>query len=283
MTFTIDPATRIGAVALSVGDLARSLDYYQQTIGLRVLERARGVATLGVAGAPLLHLREIPGARLVPRATGLYHFALCVPARRDLARLIRHFADTRTQIAGASDHLFNESVYMSDPDGHGVEISCDRPRASWLDARGHLRGDTMPLDLGTILGELGPGEAVWEGLPADTVMGHIHLRVDQLAAAERFYIGVLGFERTLTLPSACFVSAGRYHHHIAVNTWAGAGVPAPPEGAARLLSYEVRLPGPAALDAVVERVRAAGIALAQDEQGWSVRDPSHNLVLLRGA
>lgn len=281
MPFTIDPAARIGVVALSVADLARSLDYYQETIGLRVLERAGAQATLGVTGAALLRLREQPGARLVRRATGLYHFALRVPARRDLALVIRHFAERRTPVDGASDHLFSEALYLSDPDGHGIEIYHDRPRDAWFDARGELRGATLPLDLGAILEELDSGGPGWQGLPPGTDLGHIHLQVADIAAAERFYVGVLGFERMMGMPSASFVSAGRYHHHIGMNTWAGVGVPPPPAGAARLLSYELCLPGPDALGALAEHVRAAGLPLEQDALGWAVRDPAHNLVLLR--
>lgn len=281
MTFTIDPATRIGAVALSVADLTRSLDYYQETIGLRVLERAGAEATLGVAKSALLRLRQQPGARLVRRATGLYHFALRVPTRRDLALVIRRFAERHTPVDGAADHLFSEALYLSDPDGHGIEIYHDRPRESWFDAQGELRGATLPLDLGPILAELDGGAPAGDALPPGTDMGHIHLQVADLAAAERFYVGVLGFERMMGMPSASFVSAGRYHHHIGMNTWAGVGVPAPPAGAARLLCYELCLPDRDALAALTERVRAAGLGLEQQAQGWSVRDPAHNLVLLR--
>jgi catechol 2,3-dioxygenase len=280
MASIIDPETTIGLVSLSVADLARSLAYYQHNIGLAVLDSGDGSATLGTGTTPLLRLQETPGARLVRRATGLYHFALRVPTRRDLARVIVHFAETRTPIDGASDHLVSEALYLSDPDGHGIEVYHDRPRSAWYDANGAFRMDTIRLDIEAILGELEAGEPAWSGLAAGTDMGHIHLQVADIAAAERFYIGVLGFERMAGMPSASFLSAGGYHHHIGMNTWAGVGAPAPPEGAARLLSYELRLPSAAALDAVLERVRAVGIALVEQGQAWALRDPSHNLVLL---
>src|SRR6476661_4908773 len=122
MTALINPATTIGTVTLSVSNLQRSLDYYQHTIGLALVQSEAGSATLGIGTTPLLGLHEFPGARLVRRATGLYHFALRVPSRRDLARLLRHFAETSYQIGGASDHVFSEALYLSDPDGHGIEI-----------------------------------------------------------------------------------------------------------------------------------------------------------------
>ncbi len=271
----------MGAVALSVANLERSLAYYQHTIGMSILHSDAASATLGIGTRPLLRLHEVPGARLVRRATGLYHFALHVPSRRDLARVLRHFADIGYRIDGAADHLFSEALYLSDPDGHGIEIYRDRPRDTWFDAQGNLRGASDPLDFEDILRELDGDDVPWIGLAPGTDMGHVHLQVADIRAAEEFYIGVLGFERMTALPTASFVSAGGYHHHLGMNTWAGIGVSAPPEGAARLLSYEVLLPDEAALGAVLDRVRAAGLPMAEDAHGWAVRDPSHNLVLLR--
>lgn len=281
MTTRIDAATMIGAVALSVSSLQRSLAYYQQAIGLTLLSQQRNQAMLGVGSTALLQLHEVPGARVVRRATGLYHFALRVPSRQDLARVIRHFAENDIAIGGASDHIFSEALYLSDPDGHGIEIYRDRPRDTWYDAQGRMPAASNPLDLQGILAELHAGTPAWDGLPSGTDMGHIHLQVADIRAAEHFYLDVLGFERMIGMPTASFVSAGGYHHHIGMNTWAGIGVAAPPEGAARLLSYELLLPGAAALQAVTERVRDAGVPISEHEQGWAVRDPSHNLVLLR--
>ncbi len=281
MTATIDAATTIGAVTLSVGNLQRSLDYYQHTIGLSLLHVDAANATLGVGTRPLLHLVEVRGARLVRRATGLYHFALRVPTRRDLAHVLRHFSNRGYCISGAADHLFSEALYLSDPDGHGIEIYCDRPRDTWYDAQGNLRGASDPLDLEGILRELDGDTTPWDGLPLGTDMGHIHLQVADLRTAEQFYLHVLGFERMTRLPSASFISAGGYHHHIGMNTWAGVGVAAAPEGAARLLSYEVLLPDQNALCAALNRLNAAGIPATEETYGWAVFDPSHNRVLLR--
>ena len=279
----IAPETHIGAVSLSVADLARSLAYYQNSIGLKLLDKTKDTAALGAGNTVLLRLHEFPGARLVRRATGLYHFALRVPSRRDLARVIQHFADSKTNIGGASDHLVSEALYLSDPDGHGIEIYRDRPSKTWFDAQGNPIGGTDPLNVREIMGELTAAETAWTGLPEKTDMGHVHLQVANIADANQFYMGVLGFEPTGQMPSASFISAGRYHHHIGMNTWAGVGVPPPPETAARLLSYEIVLPHQAALDDVLARVRAAGVLLDQNSTGWTMRDPSHNLIVLRVA
>jgi catechol 2,3-dioxygenase len=172
-------------------------------------------------------------------------------------------------------------LYLSDPDGHGIEIYRDRPRDTWYDTQSKLRVASDPLDLRDILQELDGDESPWNGLPVGTDIGHIHLQVANIRDAERFYVDVLGFERTIGMPMASFVSAGGYHHHIGMNTWAGIGVPFPPEGAARLLNYEVVLPNQHALSAVINRIRAAGVTLTENPEGWVVRDPSHNRILLR--
>jgi catechol 2,3-dioxygenase len=281
MNSHIDPTTTLGVVTLSVADLQRSVDYYQRAIGMAVLSRSADSVTFGVGSLPLLRLHEVTGARLVRRATGLYHFAIRVPSRHALARVIRHFADSNVRISGASDHIFSEALYLSDPDGHGIEIYRDRPRDTWYDQQGRLQGGTDPLDLQGILGELTDNELPWDGLATGTDMGHIHLQVADIRAAEHFYLDILGFERMIGMPTASFVSAGGYHHHVGMNTWAGIGVAAPPEAAARLLSYEIMLPNAEALNTVLDRVRTAGLSLTEDAHGWAVRDPSANVVLLR--
>jgi catechol 2,3-dioxygenase len=197
--------------------------------------------------------------------------------------VVAHFAQAGTPVSGASDHLVSEALYLYDPDGHGIEVYRDRPRSGWYDTSGMLQMTTARLDIDGVLSELDDAGPGWEGLPAGTDMGHIHLQVADIAAAEHFYVDLLGFERMVGMPSASFVSAGGYHHHIGMNTWAGVGVPAPPEGAARLLSYEVRLPSEEALGAVLERARVAGIPVAEQAEGLAVRDPSHNTVVLRTA
>lgn len=280
MASIIDPATTIGLVSLSVADLERSLAYYQERIGLHLLDRTSESATLSVADVPLLRLHESPHARQQRQATGLYHFALRVPTRHALAQMLDHLARTQTPIGGAADHIVSEALYLSDPDGHGIEIYRDRPREAWYDERGNFAMGTLPLDIDGLLREL-PAEASWNGLAVGSDMGHIHLHVAHLAVAEQFYTTVLGFEQMAHMPSASFVSAGGYHHHIGMNTWAGVGVPAPAADAARLLSYEIVLPTQASLYTTLDRIRDASIPLEQHADGWLVRDPSANTIVLR--
>jgi catechol 2,3-dioxygenase len=277
----IDPGTTVGSVALVVENLTRSLNFYEQRIGLTVLERAGDSATLGTEREVLLRLGEMPGAQQVGRSTGLFHFALLVPSRLELARTIAHLVETKTAIDGASDHHVSEAIYLNDPDGHGIEIYRDRPRSSWLDNDGNFLINTTPFDVTGVMGELEGGAPPWRTIHPDTVVGHIHLRVADLERAEAFYTGVLGFQVMAQMESALFISAGGYHHHIGLNTWAGVGIPAPPENAVRLLHYELRLPTAEALDPVLARLRAAGIKPAQQEDGWLVQDPSQVGVLLK--
>jgi catechol 2,3-dioxygenase len=282
----IDPRVALGVVALSVADLDRSLNYYQQGLGLTLLERKGKRATLGAGSRRLLEIAELPGARPVRRVTGLYHFALLLPSRVELARTLKHLADSGTRIDGASDHLVSEALYLSDPDGHGIEIYHDRPDNTWYDQNGRLVGDTLPLDIGSLLAELGPGHDNWSGLHAEAKMGHIHLHVADLDDAEQFYGRVLGFgspPTSVQIATARFLAAGGYHHHLGLNTWAGAGAPPPPDDASRMLSFEILFPDRDSLDQTVGRIQAAGIEVTEQGGAWLVADPSYNAIVLRVA
>lgn len=276
--FVVDPATHVGLVSLTVSDLARSLRFYGEVLGFSVAERHNGRALLAASGAPLLELVEQAGARpKPPRTTGLYHFAVLLPSRADLGRSLRRLAEMRWRLQGAADHLVSEALYLADPDGNGIEIYRDRPRPDWPVRGGQVQMATDPLDSDGILGELAGDDRPWSGLPAGTTMGHIHLHVADLKQAEAFYCGVLGFEvMQRSYPGALFVSAGGYHHHLGLNTWAGAGAPPQPAGTAGLRYYSVALPDAEALSRLVERVRAAGIAVEARGDSWRLRDPSSN-------
>jgi catechol 2,3-dioxygenase len=279
---SLDPKTTTGSVALIVTDLDRSVHYYHDNIGLQIQHQSAHTARLGVGGRTLLQLTEQAGARPVQRGrTGLYHFAILTPSRAELSRTLHHLTATATRIDGASDHGVSEALYLSDPDGHGIEIYRDRPRAEWPISQGELQMTLDPLDARGILAESDGNESAWTGLHADTVIGHIHLHVTDLPSAEKFYVDTLGFDLMQHFGNqAAFVSAGGYHHHLGLNVWAGVGAPPPPADAARLDWYELRLPDPTALDAMVNRLEAAQIAVTQTEQGWSIRDPAQNQVVL---
>ena len=279
----IDPRTAIGTVHLTVSDLGRSRSFYERVLGLSSRERDDGLA-LGVDGErPLIELRGDSSApRLDRRATGLFHLAVLLPSRRDLAFALARLAETRWPLDGASDHLVSEALYLSDPDGNGIEIYRDRPRGQWREVDGRLQMATLPLDLRDIASELpAPGAAQVEP-PAETRIGHVHLQVSELERTEAFYSGVLGFDVMVRgYPGALFVAAGGYHHHIGLNTWHSAGSGPPSPGAVGLRYFEVELPDGTGLDTVLERVTAAGLRAEAIDGGQLVRDPSGNGVLLR--
>ena len=278
----IPAATRMGAVHLTVADLDRSIAYYEWALGLRAGERQDGRVALSAGGEDLLVLYEQPGARSARGYCGLYHFALLLPERVDLARWLAHAARERAPLVGLSDHYVSEAIYLSDPDDHGIEVYWDRPREVWEGAVAE-RLTTVALDTRSLLGELEDGAgAVFDGLPAGTVMGHVHLRVADIPSTIAFYRDVLGFALMASLgTSAAFLSAGGYHHHLGANTWESAGAPPAPADAATLRRATVVLPDAAARDRVAGQARAAGFeVVAVDDGGVLVRDPSGNPVVL---
>lgn len=279
----IDPATQMGLVSVTVADLERSLAYYQEALGFALLDRDATHATLGAGEAPLLLLSAEPGARPWPHErrsyTGLYHFAILLPTRADLGRWLRHWLESGFPPPGQSDHLVSEALYLRDPDGHGIEIYRDRPRSEW-----HWNGDQVqmaidPIDMRSLLAE--GREAPWTGMPAGTRLGHMHLQVGDIPQAEAFYHGVLGFDVTQgSLPSALFISAGGYHHHIGMNTWHSQGAGPAPAGTAGLQFYTIEFPSVAARDAVLTRVRAANGTISETGRVVAIQDPWANTIVM---
>jgi len=283
---SIHPDTSMGSVRLTVSDLRQSGAFYERTLGLEARDQDDGTLALGVSGGhPLIELRGNSTAPPLNRsATGLFHLAILMPSRRDLAFALARLAEARWPLDGASDHLVSEALYLSDPDGNGIEIYRDRPREEWRHSAGQLEMATLPLDLGSLLGDLSGVDELQRLAPPGTEMGHVHLQVADLSDAESFYSGVLGFDVMVRgYPGALFVSAGGYHHHLGLNTWHSAGSAPPLEGAIGLRSFEITLPDSNELDRVLERVRAAGLELEQSDLGSLVRDPSGNRVLPRAA
>ena len=265
---------RLGAVRLQVTDLPRSLDYYQTVLGLRAVDSGDATAALYADGepAPLVELVERRDASPIRANSrlGLYHFAILLPDRAALGRFLAHLAQLGTRL-GASDHLVSEALYLRDPDGLGIEVYADRPRSTWRIVNGEIAMATDPLDSAGVLAA-GQG-APWTGMPAGTVMGHVHLHVGDIDAASRFYHDALGLDRMVSsYPGALFLSAGGYHHHLGVNTWAGAAPPAS-ERDARLLEWRVLLPSADELRIVAERIAAAGHPVDRDGSTWVTRDP----------
>jgi catechol 2,3-dioxygenase len=286
---------------LQISNLERSLNFYQEILGLQPVaqpadsaaaSRLRQVALSPSGGPPvLLRLTELPGAR--PRArhtSGLYHLALRLPDRRSLALLLQRLVEHGWPISGVADHLVSEAIYLSDPDRLGLELYIDRPRATWNWQDGQVVMATDPLDLNDLLREA--SGAAWTGLPPTTDLGHVHLHVSDLASAEEFYSRRLGFQvMQRAYPGALFLAAGGYHHHLGLNIWAGAGAPPPAPEAVGLLWFSLAIPGPAAYQELLERLRSAGLPFSsQDAAALSpaasgsavlVQDPAGNRVELR--
>jgi catechol 2,3-dioxygenase len=269
--------TRLGAAELTVTDLDRSVAYYQDAIGLSQHSRDGQTAALGAGGEDLLVLHERPDARPAGRHAGLYHLALLHPDREELGRAVMRLAATRTGIEGASDHGVSEAIYLSDPDGNGLELYADRPRDQWppADTGERVRMFVQPLDLRDVVAGV-QGEQPQRRATEGLVMGHMHLHVSDLRAAVAFYGDVLGLELMTGLPSAAFMAAGGYHHHLGINTWRGEGVPPAPEDAVGLRSWTVVVEDADQLAALRERADAAGVEHADADGGLALRDPSGN-------
>jgi len=272
-----------GAVRLNVADRERARAFYEQTIGLREIGDDDGALQLGADGAASVELVETPDApHRPPGTTGLFHLAILVPSRLELARALRRIVASGQSLTGASDHLVSESLYLSDPEGNGIEVYRDRPKEDWPYAEGELQMATLPLDLDRIAGELADADADIGSMATETRIGHVHLNVGDLAGAEAFYCGLLGFDVTARgYPGALFVSTGGYHHDLGLNTWAGQGAPPPPHGALGLNRVELVVDAPSELDRLEGRLSDAGIGAGRADGAVQTADPFGNDVLLR--
>jgi catechol 2,3-dioxygenase len=277
---TISPKTKLGYVSLTVPDLDRSLPFYREVLGFKLHGREGDTARLGAGKGDLLVLKENPEAKHPAFATGLYHFAILVPSRLELARSLKQMADMGTAFQGFADHGVSEAIYLADPDGNGIEVYRDRPKSEWYDSRGRFHMTTAPLDMEGVMRELEQDPQKWSGFDKDTVLGHMHLQVSSVKPAEAFYRSVLGMGLMLNWGTASFVSAGGYHHHIGMNIWNSAGAPPPPPDAAGLRYFTVKLPDADSLAQIADRVHAAGLPLTETEEGLSVADPSSNGIVL---
>jgi catechol 2,3-dioxygenase len=265
----LDPNTSLGSVRLNAGDQDSLAAFYERTVGLRQLARD-GVVTLGTdADRPVVELAPAPDAPPRPAGTtGLFHLAILVPNRLELARALRRVSESGWRFTGASDHLVSEALYLRDPEGNGIEIYRDRPREEWRQSNGEIEMDTLPLDLDGVLEELAADDSPAAAMAPGTRLGHVHLNVADLRASEAFYAGALGFDVTVrSYPGALFVSAGGYHHHVGLNTWMGEGVPPPPPGARGLNRFEIVLGSGAELDAAERHLADAGVEVSRDPGG----------------
>ena len=283
MRFHRGSHTFVEQVKLKVMDLERSLAFYQQVVGFRVLDRTERTASLTADGhTALLFIKQPEDVALLQgRTTGLYHFALLLPTRSDLAQMVRQLAASGIQI-GSADHLVSEALYFSDPDGNGIEIYRDRDPSEWTWRNGIVQMTTDPLDFRDLLSSEPPRE--WDGLPAGTLMGHIHLHVSELRKTEEFYVKGLGFNVISRFGSqALFISTANYHHHIGLNTWNGVGAPKPPANSVGLRSFTLVFPDDAARNQAVAALQEIGASVENERGIWMTEDPSGNRIQLERA
>ncbi|MCS7222428.1 MAG: VOC family protein [Anaerolineae bacterium] len=289
--FRLHPRTRPAAVALTVINLLRMLDFYQRLLGLRLHRHEDGMAVLGAGGPDLLYLVEDRTARRYRGTSGLYHFAVLLPDRRELARAIARLIRAGYPNA-PTDHVMTKTTYLDDPEGNGIELYCESPEdgefivdgqrfyARWADGR--WSDGREPLDLHALFAYLRPDDDLAAPMPPSTRIGHVHLHVGNLDEAMRFYHEVLGFDHRglMRLFRMGMVSVDGYHHHIGFNTWQGEDAPSAPPNAAGLRWFSLALPDEAAREAVLANVRRHGLMPECHELGWQVRDPSGNRIVL---
>lgn len=280
MNFHQEPITFVGQVDLKVQNLERSLTFYKEVIGFKVLEQTERSAQLTADGKTvLLSIQQLD--HVVPKqgkTTGLYHFALLLPSRVDLAEIVQHFIENGVRF-GSSDHLVSEALYLSDPDGNGIEIYIDRDPSVWDWHHGEVAMTVDPLNFRDLLAN--GKQQPWRGLPNGTVMGHIHLHVSELGKAEEFYIKGLGFEVVNRYGSqALFISDGKYHHHIALNTWIGVGAPAPSPNHVGLESFAIMLPNEEKKNKIIDQLKNMGASVTEENGSIVTMDPSGNRIHL---
>lgn len=263
----------LGAAALAVADLDRSVDFYTQALGMTELARDGRTVTMGAGQTALIHLIEQAGAiQQPPRSTGLYHVAILFPSRVHLGHALLKVDRSGWPFQGFGDHFVSEAAYLADPDGNGLELYRDRPRETWTWNGEMLNMGTAELDVRGIVNEVRTPDPSWT-MPEGTVVGHMHLRVGDVAAGDAFYRTLIGFDVMVKMPSAYFFSAGGYHHHLGTNNWQSRGAGAPPPESVGLRWWTVKLPDAAAVSQVESRLQAGHVPTTPISGGFEARDP----------
>src|SRR5215218_1881442 len=273
-TFAKRTPMRIGMVTLRVRKLDVVADYYRDVLGLTVMERSATGAVLGAGGIKLLALEARPDAANEARtAAGLYHTAFLMPTRKDLARWLVHAARGRVPLSGFADHRVSESVYLDDPEGNGIEVYADRDPSLWQWSAGTVTMATDQLDIDNLVALTNTSVSDYARAPDGLRVGHMHLRVGDLAKADGFYRGTLGFDPTRARNGAAFLSSGRYHHHLGLNVWQSAGAARRNEAAAGLAWFSLEIDKADLFAAKEERLRQAGVQVATVADGLEAADP----------
>ncbi|ASV67309.1 VOC family protein [Cytobacillus sp. FSL W7-1323] len=279
-TFHAEPNIYAQKIDLKVTNLQTSLRFYQDILGFQVLHQSKHEVSLSADGnQTLVQLHAPEGLQKKElRRTGLYHFAILLPTRNDLAKIIRHFIKVNYPLQGASDHDVSEALYLADPDGNGIEIYADRPKTSWDWKGEEVVMGTNALDVQSIMSEWDGNE--WNGMPNETIMGHIHLHVNNIEEAKTFYCEGLGFEVVTHYGNqALFISTGKYHHHIGLNIWNGTMAVAPSANSVGMAFYTLVFPKNK-LEQAVERLQAMNIEVERQADSYMVSDPAGNNIKL---
>ena len=273
-TFANRTPMRVGMVTLRVRKLDPVADFYRDVIGLAVMERDATSATLGAGGVKLLVLEAHPNAAdEQKRAAGLYHTAFLMPTRKDLARWLVHAAKNKVPLSGFADHLVSESVYLDDPEGNGIEVYADRPPETWKWDGGSVAMATDQLDIDDLVSLTSTKTSDYAKAPDGLRIGHMHLRVGDLAQANGFYRAAIGFDPTRERQGAAFLSSGRYHHHLGLNVWQSAGAGRRDDKATGLAWFSLEIEKPDLFDAQEKRLRKAGSDIVTVTDGIEVSDP----------
>lgn len=281
MTFHNGSNTFVNHVHLIVKNLEQSKTFYEDILGFEVLDEEGETARLTADGKqPLITIEQNETA--LPKTsgtTGLFHFAILLPSRNALGDFLHHLIKMEWPVQGGADHQFSEAIYLSDPDGHGIEVYADRAPEVWAWQDGELPLISDPLDTDSLL-KTGDKHS-WTGLPEQTVMGHIHLHVADLREAKDFYCNGLGFDITIPFRHrALFISTEGYHHHIGLNTWQGEGTPAPASNRVRMKSFSMMFSNQEERQRTVQQLKEIGASVTEDDGVVMTTDPSENIVLL---
>ncbi|MFC3418479.1 VOC family protein [Salinicoccus hispanicus] len=278
MTFHTPPAIYVSHVKINVSDMESALAFYTRLLGFSILEQNDREVHLTADGKTCFLTLNVPDHPVEKKkTTGLYHFAILLSERSDLAALVIHLARNNVAL-GAADHSVSEAIYLNDPDGNGIEVYVDRPSETWLWRGDNVQMTTEPLDFEEMSKTLRPDQK-WEKMPESAIMGHLHLHVSDLSPAVIFYTTGLGLEIVSEfMGSAVFMSTSRYHHHVAVNAWNGTGVPQPEPGSVGLDTFTLAYPDQDALDAAVKRLSSLGYDVSDEDHSMISVDPSGNKV-----
>lgn len=280
MNFHKKPVTYVGEVGLKVVDIQKMKKFYQKIIGFDIISEKQNHVELGSGGKVLVKLEAVEGVTPKQgRYAGLYHFAILLPTREDLGRILVHLHQQGIQL-GSSDHLVSEALYLSDPEGNGIEIYRDREPEQWNWSNDEVSMAVDPIDAQGLVEAAQNSPEPWKGMPAATLMGHIHLHVSNLSAAKDFYVNGLGFEVVASMGGqALFLADEKYHHHIGMNVWNGVGIPALPDKEAGLHYYTLILEEDKRND-LAKKLQSMGTEIIEHDNYWEVKDPSGNAIRL---